>query len=307
VMATTLCSAVWDWQRRDQLLERAAQITRSDGALSELEMILYAQSMADTTLGDLAGAERRLSEGEQLRATIGGLADDVTTLYRHPELVAWTGADPDLAATTAMVIGASELLGNGAMATLARGALALDHLARCRYDDACVAATLAVQGDPIGVNTWVAPMLVEAAIRAGDEELARSTAYDLSHRAEAAANSWSLGVLARVRGLVDCSAEAEHAYRRSISLLSATPARADLARSHLVYANGFGVASADPTPATTCASRTRCSSRWARRRSPNVPDRSSRRPASGRERARRTPCECSRRRRITSRVSPRRG
>jgi DNA-binding CsgD family transcriptional regulator len=41
--------------------------------------------------------------------------------------------------------------------------------------------------------------------------------------------------LARARALVDATAEAEHAYRRSIALLTPTPARADLARSHLVY------------------------------------------------------------------------
>ena len=235
MIATSLCSASWERQRLDRVLERAAATARASGALSDLDSILYAQSMADTTLGDLARAEQRLVEGHQIRSTIGAVADDVTTLFRHPELLAWTGADPDFPTTMATILGASEQLGNGAMATLVHAALGLHHLARGEYDAARVAAELAVAGDPIGVNTWVPPMLAEAAARAGDDDVARSAVRAMSARAEAAGNNWSLGVLARARAIVDATAEAEHAYRRSIALLTPTPARADLARSHLVY------------------------------------------------------------------------
>ncbi len=235
MIATSLCSASWERHRLDRVLDRAATTARASGALSDLDSILYAQSMADTTLGDLARAEQRLVEGHQLRSTIGAIADDTTTLFRHPELLAWTGADPDFPTTMAMILGASEHLGFGAMATLVHAAIGLHHLARGEYDDACVAAELAVAGDPIGVNTWVPPMLAEAAARAGNDDLARSTVHGMVGRAEAAGNSWALGVLARARALVDVTAEAEHAYRRSIALLTPTPARADRARSHLVY------------------------------------------------------------------------
>ena len=81
----------------DRLLERAADSARASGDLSELDIVLYAQSLADTNLGNLALAERRLVEGHRLRSTIGPVADDVSTLFRHPGLLAWTGADPDLA------------------------------------------------------------------------------------------------------------------------------------------------------------------------------------------------------------------
>ena len=94
MIATSLCSASWERDRVDRVLERAAAAARASGALSDLDSILYAQSMADTTLGDLARAEQRLVEGHRLRATIGAVADDITTLFRHPELLAWTGADP---------------------------------------------------------------------------------------------------------------------------------------------------------------------------------------------------------------------
>ena len=116
---------------------------RASGALSDLDIILYAQSMADTTLGDLARAEQRLVEGHRLRSTIGAIADDTTTLFRHPELLAWTGTDPDFPTTMATIIGASEHLGFGAMATLVQAAIGLHHLARGEYDAACVAAELA--------------------------------------------------------------------------------------------------------------------------------------------------------------------
>ena len=132
MIATSLCSASWERDRIDRVLERAAAAARASGALSDLDSILYAQSMADTTLGDLARAEQRLVEGHRLRSTIGAVADDTTTLFRHPELLAWTGADPDFPTTMATIIGASEHLGNGAMATLVQAAIGLHHLARRR-------------------------------------------------------------------------------------------------------------------------------------------------------------------------------
>jgi hypothetical protein len=79
----------------------------------------------------------------------------------------------------------------------------------------------------------VRPIVIESAVRSGRDDLARQVLVELSVRAEAAANNVSLGVLARSLALVDGTAEAEHAYRRSISLLMPTPERADLARSHL--------------------------------------------------------------------------
>ena len=118
MIATSLCSASWQRDRVDRVLDRAAVAARASGSLSDLDSILYAQSMADTTLGDLARAEQRLVEGHRLRATIGAVADDTTTLFRHPQLLAWTGADPEFPTTMAMILGASEHLGNGAMATL---------------------------------------------------------------------------------------------------------------------------------------------------------------------------------------------
>ena len=122
------------------------------------------------------------------------------------------------------------------MATLTRGALALDHLARGEYEAALLDARRARCRAIRSASTCGWHRSSSRRRRASaTSRWPISTVRGLSRRAEAAANNWSLGVLARTVALADESAEAEHAYRRSIALLTPTPARADLARSHLVY------------------------------------------------------------------------
>ena len=72
------------------LAARAAGVARSTGALRELDTILFAHAMAETTLGKLHSADRIVSEGNQLRAALGGTPDQMD-IYRHPELAALRG------------------------------------------------------------------------------------------------------------------------------------------------------------------------------------------------------------------------
>jgi len=77
---------------------------------------------------------------------------------------------------------------------------------------------------------------VEAAMRCGLPEVARSAVAEFAPAAEAAGSAWALGILARCRALLAAgAAEAEDEYLRSVELLRTTPVTLALARSHLVY------------------------------------------------------------------------
>jgi DNA-binding CsgD family transcriptional regulator len=81
----------------------------------------------------------------------------------------------------------------------------------------------------------VLPELVEAAFRAGQDEIA-ATAYDtLSQRALAAGTPWGLGLRARCAALLAEGPDAEDCYREAISQLERCQMAVDLARAHLLY------------------------------------------------------------------------
>jgi DNA-binding CsgD family transcriptional regulator len=91
------------------------------------------------------------------------------------------------------------------------------------------------ENDPAYTVEGTLPELIEAAVRAGEREVA-ATAYEtLSRRAIAAGTSWGLGLRARCAALLADGADAEDSYRESISQLEQCQMVVDLARSHLLY------------------------------------------------------------------------
>jgi DNA-binding CsgD family transcriptional regulator len=82
---------------------------------------------------------------------------------------------------------------------------------------------------------WALPELVEAAVRAGDAELAREALERLAETTQPCANDVALGIEARSRALLSDGAAAEDLYREAINRLSLTRLRPELARAHLLF------------------------------------------------------------------------
>jgi ATP/maltotriose-dependent transcriptional regulator MalT len=82
---------------------------------------------------------------------------------------------------------------------------------------------------------WVLPELVEAAVRAGEAELARDALKRLAGTTRPCRTEFALGIEARCRALLSDGAAADDLYREAIERLRRTRLRPELARAHLLY------------------------------------------------------------------------
>jgi len=106
----------------------------------------------------------------------------------------------------------------------------------CRYGEAMAAAE---QGrrypDDLGLGTWSVVELVEAAVRSGQMDKAKTAFGQLLEATSAIESDWVLGIAARCRALVSEGDEAERLYREALERIGRTGVHVELARAHLLY------------------------------------------------------------------------
>ena len=121
--------------------------------------------------------------------------------------------------------------------------------------------------------TWALVELIEAAVAQRAAPSALPTRLErLSAATRASGTDWALGIEARSRALLSEGDGAERLYREAIERLGRTRiARRARPRPSRSTANGCAASAGAWTPASSCAPPTRCSRRWASRRSPSAP------------------------------------
>jgi DNA-binding CsgD family transcriptional regulator len=92
-----------------------------------------------------------------------------------------------------------------------------------------------IRSDPVFTAEMTLPVLIEAAVRSDNWQVARSAFATLADRARAAGTPWALGILAHSQALLEEGDSADAAYVEAISQLGRTHATVDLARGHLLY------------------------------------------------------------------------
>jgi DNA-binding CsgD family transcriptional regulator len=225
-------AATWDPEGTDVIFERQARIVRDAGALAELPVILNSLGLAKTWSGDFEGARLLIAESDEVAAATGTQIPPFTAL----SLLARQGREPEASALIEATLKGAIAGGQGIGVMTALWAAAVLNNGLARYEEAAAAASevIAKAVDPFH-STFVLPELVEAAVRAGDGELARKALERLVETTQPSGTDHALGMEARSRALLSEGTTAERLYREAIERLSRIKRRPDLARAHLLY------------------------------------------------------------------------
>jgi len=194
----------------------------------------YALNFLATThlfAGELTTAAR-LVEEDRLIAEVTG---NPPAGYAAIMVAAWRGKEAQASALIEATVRAATARGQGRMVNLAAYASSVLYNGLGRHDIASDAAWRAFVRDELGYGPFVVPELAEAASRTGEMALVRAALAWLSERTQVTSSEWAFGIEARVRALLSEGDAADRLYRQSITHLSQTRVRVELARAHLLY------------------------------------------------------------------------
>ena len=216
----------------NEFTARQERLARESGALSLLPlalaerscMLLYAGKRAVADVARRRGRRRRRGHRRALQPARRA----VPRRLRRPrgrELALIDASRQDVARR-----------GEGMWLIAAEWTTALLFNGLARYEEALVAAErLWERPYELGLATWVAPELIEAAARSGNRERALGPMEQFAEIATASGTDWALGIEARSRALISDGATAERLHRESIERLARTRIYVALARAHLLY------------------------------------------------------------------------
>ncbi|MFI5909956.1 ATP-binding protein [Dactylosporangium sp. NPDC051541] len=224
---------LWDDEGFHAILEHADTLARRQGALHALYAQLAGRGTAAVWSGEFERAAACFAEADDLGPAIGVPAGDTS---RQVELLAWRGreAEARAAAETAVTVWEGQL-GYAILGDHARHSLAVLELGRGRYAEAVELLAPGFHEDVIAHGNRAVPNLVEAAVRAGDRELAAAALERLRERATASGTPWALGLLARSKALLAGAEDAEALYREAAEHLTGTTIVTELVRTYLLH------------------------------------------------------------------------
>lgn len=222
---------LWDETSWRLLAVRQAEFARASGVLMHLGFALNYLARRHILAGDLEQAQRLIEEDELIAEAIGSLPISDTAMM----LAAWRGQEAETAKLVAATSEAAALSSASRLEALASYATAVLHNGFGRGEEACEAARLAFEHEPMGYGSHIVPELIEAAARVGDSQMLATAHAWLLERCHATPTPWLQGIEARAAALTSAGDTAERWHRESIELLGRTGIRIQLARSHLLY------------------------------------------------------------------------
>jgi len=226
-LAARAAAALGDARSWDALSARTITTSRETGRLPALAQALTARVVLDLLVGDLPAARALSREA----ATVAAATDLPSASSAELVIAAWRG---DEHRVDALVAASADRPARGRGGD--RWAAAMLRNALREYPEALVAAEEgSAHAEELGVSTWSAAELVEAAARTGAPERGHDALRRVTEVAQAGGSDWMLGLAARSRALLSDGTEAEAGYREAVERLGRTPFRFLLARAHLVH------------------------------------------------------------------------
>jgi DNA-binding CsgD family transcriptional regulator len=212
--------------------ERQAQLVREAGALGELPIHVQALALERAWRGDLSGAQRLMTESEDISTSTGNQVPPFALL----RVLALQGREAEAFPLIEAVIQEGTTGGQGIAVMVAHWAAAVLYNGLGRYEEAAAAAgEVVTNGILPWLSMWALFELVEAAEGVGDTDRARDALDQLAATTQPAGSCFALGIEARCRALVADGDGAEDSYREAIEKLDRAGVRTELARAHLLY------------------------------------------------------------------------
>ncbi|ORV39786.1 LuxR family transcriptional regulator [Mycolicibacter engbaekii] len=222
---------LWDDESWYRIATDAVRVATDTGALAMLPTALATRAGVHVLSGEFAAARALIADAEALSAAAG----HTPVRYHALVLAAWTGDEAEATALIEAAARSGAARGEGRIIALIGYASAVLYNGLGRYRPACEKLRHALEYEDLGLYGMNLAELVEAAVRAGEPELAAQALAQLQDRATVSGTDWGLGVLARSCALVHDGPTAEEHYREAVERLGRTRIAVDLARAHLLY------------------------------------------------------------------------
>jgi DNA-binding CsgD family transcriptional regulator len=227
---SVVASVLWDNESLHQLAARHVAVARDLGALTMLPTALTGLARVMTLEGDLDKAATLVAEADRIVEATGR---NIVS-WARPTLVAWRG-DADSMQSIDDLIASARAAGHGFAMKYGLWAGAIFHNGMGQYQRALAFATEASLEPWEWGSHWFFHELIEAAVRAGQPEIADRTLERLAETVVPSGSKWGAGVYTRSQALLATASMAEDLYNDALALLSESVIRPELARTHLLY------------------------------------------------------------------------
>ncbi|MER6797651.1 helix-turn-helix transcriptional regulator, partial [Amycolatopsis mediterranei] len=225
----TLATEVLDYATGRAFAERQVRLARETGALVQLQFGLNFLANHELAAGELSAAQALVDEDRLLAEVTGGRPVGYSAIL----LAALRGREATATAEIATAAAEAAERGQGRVVRFAEYANAVLGNGLGRHDLARDAARRVFDHDTVGHQALATAELAEAASRTGDDDLVAAALNRMSERARATPTAWTRALEARLRALA--GETPDECYAASIALLTGTPLRVELARSHLLF------------------------------------------------------------------------
>jgi len=230
-LACRVAADLWEREIWDELAARGVRLARETGSLNVLPIANSYRAGVHLHAGEYAEASALLEEASVITA-----AAHTALLVQAKQMVAaYRGNEAE--ALGLIEVGRRDATARGQGMALSMiecaNALLLNGLGR--YEEALVAARRACAVDDLSLYALALVELIEAAMRAGNPQVASTALERLSERTRASGSDWALGMEARSRGLFTEGASAEPHFKEAIVRLAQGRLAPHLARAQLVY------------------------------------------------------------------------
>jgi DNA-binding CsgD family transcriptional regulator len=221
----------WEDESWYRISGEAVRIAREAGALEVLPRALVSRAGMHVQSGEFDIARQLIAEADELSAAAG----IAPVRYHRLALLAWSGDEAETTKQVDATVRDGAARGEGRVFGLAGYATAVLNNGLGRYQVALDAVGKACEYEDTGIHPWCLVELIEAAVRAGNDDAAAEALERLAERTTAADTDWALATEARSRALLSRGQVAEDLYLESIERFQRTRIAVHLARAHLLY------------------------------------------------------------------------